>query len=144
MIFQYYWIFKVRNIISGNGLEVLLNICQGTKENKHVHYIEYSTLHYSWIWFNFPMPNKRPHLVSSLINEFYCFCATLDWPLTYDHDLWTWSRYSCTLPTYQISGLYVRLAMRVVTNAHEHTHRMSKLLHPTLARGVTKLCHIWT
>ncbi len=68
------------------------------------------------------------------------FLTWWPWPLTYDPDLRTWLRYFSTWPTCQNSGPYVCPFGRERGNTHTHrqTHRhtMSKLLHPSLTRGV--------
>ncbi len=74
-----------------------------------------------------------------------CFLTWWPWPLTYDPDLRTWPRYSSTRPTCRNSGLYVCPFSRERGNTHTHTHThtdrhtMSKLLHPSLTRGVKML-----
>ncbi len=68
------------------------------------------------------------------------FLTWWPWPLTFDLDLRTWPRYPSIWPTYQNSGLYVCPFKQESGNRHTHTHRhtMSKLLHPSLTRGVIK------
>ena len=72
------------------------------------------------------------------------FLTWWPWPLTYDLDLWTWPRYPSTWPTHQRSGLYVCPFSResVHRQTDTHTQTMSKLLHPSLTRGVTTCHHI--
>ncbi len=64
------------------------------------------------------------------------FLTCWPWPLTYDLDLRTWPRYSSNWPTHQRSGLYVCPFGRESVHRQTDRQTMSKLLHPSLTRGV--------
>ncbi len=67
------------------------------------------------------------------------FLTWWPWPLTYDPDLQTWPRYFSTRPACQNSGPYVCPFGRERGNTHTDRHTMSKLLHPSLTRGVKSI-----